>query len=308
VILVLALFGPIVAPTMAWADADVASEQDKAKAAESKAKGDAAMDALKYEEAILAYSQSYALSKNPAVLYSKGRAHQALGQFPAALADLEAFDNEASVELRGRVPGLKERIADIKNHITALMLVCKVDGARVLVRDKQIGVAPLANAISLASGSAKVEVIAEGYFPYVREVNLPGGGTFTLDVQLVPKATQAILVVRSVVAGSQVVVDGKPAGAVPAEVVVGPGTHAVVVRKEGYEESRVSVVTVAGDNKSVDIDLSKQAAISSRWWFWTGVGVIVVGGAVLTYALLTERKAGSGDFSPGQVSGPLLKF
>lgn len=39
-----------------------------------------------------------------------------------------------------------------------------------------------------------------------------------------------------------------------------------------------------------------------------GVGVVVVAGAATTYALLTEKPAGSGDhFQPGQVSAGLVK-
>jgi hypothetical protein len=177
----------------------------------------------------------------------------------------------------------------------------------VLIRDKQIGVAPF-DAVQVVAGTARVEVVAEGYFTYAKEVTLPGGTTFTLDVQLVRKDTQSILAVRSDVAGSQVFVDGKPQGSVPTEVAVGPGTHKVLVRRDGYEETEVSVVTAAGDRKDLKVNPQKNAPITSKWWFWTGIGVVVVGGAVITYALVTERKAGSGDFSPGQLSGPLVKF
>jgi hypothetical protein len=39
------------------------------------------------------------------------------------------------------------------------------------------------------------------------------------------------------------------------------------------------------------------------------VGVIVAGGVVTTAALLTEKKAGTGDsFSPSQISAPLTRF
>ena len=44
--------------------------------------------------------------------------------------------------------------------------------------------------------------------------------------------------------------------------------------------------------------------ITARWWFWTGIGVIVVGAAtaVTVYALTTERSAPTGNFSPGQLA------
>jgi hypothetical protein len=47
--------------------------------------------------------------------------------------------------------------------------------------------------------------------------------------------------------------------------------------------------------------LERSRSIVSRWWFWTAVGLAVAGGVVLTYALTTEKSAGHGTRSPGQV-------
>ncbi|HEU4410425.1 MAG TPA: hypothetical protein VFS43_34540 [Polyangiaceae bacterium] len=41
----------------------------------------------------------------------------------------------------------------------------------------------------------------------------------------------------------------------------------------------------------------------SQWWFWTGAGVLVAGGAATAYALSTEKAPGEGSI--GRVVGPL---
>lgn len=290
------------APRVVWADV---SAEDRAAAAALKKKGDAAMDKLDYEGAIGAYAEAYARAKDPTVLYNKGRAHQALSQYPEALRELELFAAEAPAALKAKVPKLAALIEQIRAKVSKLVVHCNVKSARILVRDR---VTPVDTSLQLEAGSAIVEVTAEGYLPYRKEVTLPGGSDLTVDVVLETSATTGVLSVKSNVAAATVLVDGKPAGAAPTQVVVTAGTHQVVVRSEGYLESEVSAAVSAGATRDVTVTLEKRPAITSHWWFWTGVSVVVVGTAVLTYSLLTERKADSGNFSPGQVSGPLVRF
>ena len=65
---------------------------------------------------------------------------------------------------------------------------------------------------------------------------------------------------------------------------------------------------LAGERKTISVELDKSAGITSKWWFWAGAGVVVVGGVALTAALLTEREADPGDIPPGRVSAPLIHF
>src|SRR5437899_856477 len=67
-----------------------AAEADRVGAL--KKRGDDAMDSLRYADALAAYSEAYSLSKDPALLYNKGRADQALGDYPSALQELERFN------------------------------------------------------------------------------------------------------------------------------------------------------------------------------------------------------------------------
>jgi hypothetical protein len=287
----------------------LAEPSPQERAEELKRQGDAAMDALRYDEAIDAYTRAYAASPDPALLYNRGRVHQARGEWPEALADLDKFARDASPELRARVPKLDELLAEVRSHVSALVLNANVSGARVLVRDKQVGTTPLAGPLQLVAGAARVEVLADGYFDWRRDVDLKGASTTVLDVQLAPRATSGVLRVRAATAGARVFVDDKPIGGAPAEAIVRAGMHRVVVHADGYDDKETSVVVATGDTKDVDLEPDKRPGLTSQWWFWTGVGVIVVGAAVTSVALLTERSPDSGDhFQPGQVSGPLMHW
>lgn len=81
------------------------------------------------------------------------------------------------------------------------------------------------------------------------------------------------------------------------------------MQKEGFEDAATSAVLAAGERKEVALRLESKPTIFSRWWFWTGVGVVVAGGTIVGIALLTEKSPGNGDgFAPEQVRAPLVRF
>jgi hypothetical protein len=281
------------------------SADDRARAAELKRTGDAAIDSMHYREAVEAYAQAYGLVKDPALLYNRGRALQALGDFPGALEALEGFDATAGAPLKSRVPKLGELIAEVRGKVATLAMTCNVAGARVLLRDTVVATTPLKGPARFNAGAATLEVTAEGYLPYRRNVQLPPGGTLELEVTLVAKAKGAILVLRSPVPGTTAIVDGKVAGNPPLEVVVEPGPHKILARAEGYDETETSAIVVVGERKEVDLSFKKNPGITTKWWFWTGIGVVVAGGASVAAALLTERNPSHGDLAPGIVRAPL---
>jgi hypothetical protein len=289
-------------PVMAQAAEPSADEHGRT--AELKRLGDAAMESLRYGEAVDAYTKAYALEKDPALLYNRGRALQAMGDFPAALEALEGFDASANAELKARVPKLAELVAEIRAKVATLALTCNVAGARIVLRDKIVGKTPTSR-LRINAGTANIEVTADGYFPYTKTVELPAGGVLDLQVTLSPKAKAAVLALRAPIAGTTAIVDGKVVGNPPVEVMVDPGSHNIVARAEGYADTKTAFVIAAGERKQVDLSLERKPGITSQWWFWTGLSVVAVGGASLAAALLIERSPSQGDLPPGIVRAPL---
>jgi hypothetical protein len=300
-VLLLLLPGPMVHVARA---ADPSAE-DRARAAELKRRGDTAIDSMRYGEAVDAYTQAYAITQDPALLYNRARALQALGDFPGALEGLEGFANAASPELKARVPKLTDLLAEVRAHVASLVLTCNVAGARVLLRNQVVGTTPLQGPLRTTAGAASLEVTAEGYLPYAKSLDLPPGGELDLEVSLLSKATASILVLRAPVAGTTAIVDGKVAGNPPVEVVVQPGAHRIVARAEGYADSETSAVVSPGEHKQMDLMLKQKPGLTSQWWFWAGVGVVALGGAAVTAALLIERKPSPGDLAPGTIGAPI---
>ena len=287
----------------AAARADEPADAQQGRAAELKTSGDAAMEALRYADVLAAYEEAYAVTKSPALLYNMGRALQALNRFPAALEKLEAFDREAPVDLKQRVPRLAQLIAEIRQRVATVTIRTNVDGARIVVRETVVGRSPLGSPLRLTSGKAVVELEAEGYFPRRETVDLPGGGALALEMPLFSRSTTGILGVRASAAGAEVFVDGRRAGIAPLETNVTGGVHRIVVTHPDHADYETSASVAAGGRKDVTASLESPSVVS-RWWFWGGVGTAVAAGAVVTIALLTERSADSGDIPPGQLKAP----
>jgi hypothetical protein len=277
------------------------------RAAELKRQGDALMFDLRYEEALALYQQSYAIDPNPALLYNQGRAHQARGSFPEALQMLERFDAEAPDNLKERVPNLAELIGQLRNNVTELTIRCNVNGAKVLLHNREIGATPLKRLV-VNAGNAEVQVSAAGHLTVTKKIVLPGGGKLELPIELKTIAGATVLAVRSPVAGAIVFVDGARIGVTPAEANVKPGKRLVVLRHDDYEEATTTAIVEAGVRKQIDVPLVELPAIYEAWWFWTGIGAVAAGVTVGVILGVTEGPVVEGDIPPGVVQAPLISF
>lgn len=295
--MILAPLGPRVAraqPTASPADED-------------KRKGDEAMVALRYEEALDHYRRAYEATKSPALLYNMGRAYEGLGEFPKALDALEEFAEKAPPDLKAKVPKLQELVADVSRRVATIVLGSSEPGAEIRLGEKVLGTTkPGQVVLRVNAGKQKLVVTKEGYFPFERELALEGGRVEHIEARLASRTQNAVLVVRSPISGAAVSVDGRPVGVVPAETFLPPGSHRVGLSRDGYDPAETSVVLAAGERKQVDVPLAERQTLTGKWWFWTAIGVAVVGAGVGTYLAATqERGADTGTIPPGQVKAAL---
>ncbi len=282
--------------------ADAANATNAANAAALKQQADAQFDAKKYQEALALYDQSYALVPQVSIFYNRGRVYQYLGQYPRAEEELTHFDTEAPPDLKAKVPGFAAILADVHAHVATVHVVCSVAGARVLVGSMDMGATPLPD-VHVNAGQQKVEVLADGYYPFHEMIALPGGQTTAVNVELASRDRHGLLVVRSALGGTAVAIDGHAIGIAPTESTLDQGPHAVAVTHEGYADANTHIFLRAGERKELELSPLTKPSIFSRWWFWTITGAVVVSGAAVVsyFALTTEKSGSSGDFSPGAV-------
>lgn len=115
--------------------------------------------------------------------------------------------------------------------------------------------------------------------------------------------------------GAHLYVRGKDMGAVDRERTVRAraGEASVRVVADGYEPYNASM-NLAGDAR-VEVDASMKpnrpaassgglasGGLASKWWLWTTIGAVIVGGAATAVVLTTEKGPQNGEgFQPGQL-------
>jgi eukaryotic-like serine/threonine-protein kinase len=98
---------------------------------------------------------------------------------------------------------------------------------------------------SLPAGNYKVTVTHIGYAPETRVVQIAGGSRTPLDLKLTPN--KGFINVAGSPAGAGIIIDGKETGkTTPSEIMLDPGQHNVVLRKNGYLEASTDIKLSAG--------------------------------------------------------------
>jgi hypothetical protein len=270
-------------------------------AEEAKASADAAFDGRRYAEALELYQTALQRGADARVRYNMGQALSALERYPEALASYQAFLAEAPAGTL--TPAQQDRffalLDELKTRIARLQITCTVPGARVLVRDKVLGTTPLATAVPVNAGRAKVEVIAEGFRPFAQEIDLAGGATRNVTVDLERIDFTGALVVKGNLPDAMVIVDGSYRGSPPLSLRVDQGAHTLVVRRAGYVEQSKEVAMTPGGHTELTFTLRVAPDYTIAY---TGLGIAaagVVGGAITGILAFTTLSDATGQCDTG---------
>lgn len=264
------------------------------RADDLKRRGDEAMEAGRAAEALDAYHRAVQIAPSPALDYNVGRARLALGDFAGALAAFERYEATAPDELRRRTHGLPTVLSELRAKVATLVLRGDLEGARIRIRGAIVVGDPRAS-MRLNAGPADVRVDKEGAEPFVVNLDLAPGRSHELFVALRPERVVAKLAIFAQPSGARIVVDGESRGRAPLELELEPGAHYVLAEAHGYERRRVDVTLARDQSARVDVALVPAAQpLTSRWWFWTGLAVVLVGAGAAAVAATTERAPSSG--------------
>jgi len=276
--------------------AGVARAEDESNASTWKARGDAAMVAGRAADALESYRRAAALEPSPKLDFNIGRALLAMGDMAGALEAFERYDRTAPDDLKAQTHRLAEVMAELRGKVAALEVVAVDDtakGAEVFARGKALGRLPTPP-FTLNPGQVEVRVARSGYEPFVQTLELAPGDKSRLDVAL--RRIVSSLAIASAPTGASVEVDGVLSGPAPLTLALSPGDHQIVVRAPRYQPRTVRVSLAEGKTRQVDVQLAPEAApLTSRWYFWTGVGVIAAGVATAIIAANVERSPSRGS-------------
>lgn len=167
--------------------ATAAFAEDTAKAREAFLKGQALYSASKYKDALAKFEESYAAKPHPATIFNIARCQDQLGDFVKAMTSYKEYLRQSPQA--SDADDVVKAIATIEQKLQAkgsqhLLVYADPPTARVAVDGKDIGVSPAATTI--APGSHKVVITAEGFDPYERAFAMSASRSMEMTVSLRP--------------------------------------------------------------------------------------------------------------------------
>ena len=160
--------------------------------------------------------------------------------------------------------------------------------------------------LQLPPGRYAIRVFERGYAEFTDTFEVLKRKPQELEADLIPVA--GIVTVTANVSQAKVAVDGKLVGSTPFDQDIRAGKHEIMVYADGYQPFRKTYDIKAGKRlPPIVVNLVPMPAggvagkqpIYKKWWFWTIIGAVAVGGAV-TAGVLAAPKEGKTRTFVGQ--------
>ena len=312
-VLALLLFALVfVTAPPARADEDVKGARDQFL------KGGQLVKEADWAGALAAFEESARLRSHPVTTFNIGACLRAMGQYTRAR---RAFAN--ALEESGKTPGAdltpalaeetRRYVGELDKLVANLDLTIAPDGAQIAIDGRPLDAGPNGSFVAgiLPAGPGKpapkgkfrvvidpgthvITISRSGFADAVsRETLAPGA---TVEKELVLDRLPAQLRITSNIVfegqkpknenGAQVLIDGADVGVTPVDINRPAGKYKVIVKKGGFLPFETNASADPGQNVNVTATLREdKPTLTQRWWFWTGVGVLVVGAATTTYFL-----------------------
>lgn len=142
-----------------------------------------------------------------------------------------------TAEYRGETP------IEIEIPLAPLLRITSTpSGADAYIDDANVGKTPVE--VEVAPGTHRIRVTRKNYIPQEETLSVTKDTQLHFDL----KPSWGLLTVDSSPSGAEVIVDGNVVGTTPLkELNLSVGTHRLVLRKEGYGESRVEITIRPGE-------------------------------------------------------------
>jgi hypothetical protein len=211
-----------------------------------------------YEAALADFEQAYELAPHWGLLYNIGRVRAELHAYPAAVEALERYLREGGREVPADRRGEVQReVARLRGLVGRVVLEVERPAVTVVYVDgTEAGSTPMEGPLLVAAGRRTIEIRAEGFMPFRREIAVAGGTEERLRIALTPAATTTgSIFVSSTIPGLTVSLDGEEVGETPLSepMPASPGRHMIEGVRPGYEAEGRSVEVEAGQLASVEL-------------------------------------------------------
>jgi len=285
-----------------------APDEALARARTRFTEGGALVRKAQWAEALTAFEESAGLHPHPVTTYNVGACERALGRYTRARAAFHRAQSQKDDAGAGLPTALTEEVDAFLAEIDHLLVratvtiapadaALSVDGRPLEVETAEpplliAGTAapgpaagtPATFGLLVGPGNHLFTLSRKGYSDIVLNRTLEPGSTPRLAFEM--NRLPAHLAIASNQPAAAVSLDGLDVGTAPVTLERPAGAYRLLVRKQGFTPYETQFTVAAGEEVNLNAPLSpEKKSVVKKWWFWTAIGVGVVGAAVLTYAL-----------------------
>jgi hypothetical protein len=269
-----------------------------------------------FAAAIVAFGEAYRITKRPGLLFSLAQAFRRSYEKtrePSQLGEAIQYytrylATNASGPRRAEAATWLRQLAASSNAQglpappsadsarAQLVIAVNVPDARLKLDGQRVPTLP--HAADVPPGKHHLEVSADGYALYQRDIDVSPGAVFPLNIELV-RSTCRLEVLG--VPGAEVLIDDVPVGLQPSGgFSVASGRHAVEVRQRGYYTWRQTVESNAGASQTLRLTAIPTTRRTTSWVLVGAGAALTLAGGVLGYlALRKQADAQSLQDQPG---------
>jgi PEGA domain len=256
-----------------------------------------------YAGAFTKLDSAYATSKDPRLLWNMAACEKALRHYASVIDLLERYLKESAALIGPEEHRATRELVDrVRGFVNELRLDVQPTGVDVLVDGVKQATTPLQKPLWVDMGKRRLRFEKAGFVPQENELELRGGTSIDLKIELLPEIHQGTLRVltdpRAVISiDGHVVGTGTWIGQLPS------GAHAVHLSAEGKQPRDTEVVIKDRDTSSLQMNLvdeqrgpglyAKDSSSGALWWIVGGVAL--AGAGVGSYFLL---RPGDGPSQP----------
>src|SRR5579859_5052668 len=129
--------------------------------------------------------RAYEIAPNWRLLFNLGQVTYELHDYPAALAAFEKYLSEGGAKVPdARRTQVESDIQKLKARVARLDVASDVAKADVFVDDVAVGTTPFASPLVVSAGRRKITVAKNGYATVTRYVDLAGGDSSQVNVEM----------------------------------------------------------------------------------------------------------------------------
>ncbi len=146
-----------------------------------------------YRAALVEFRRAYQMSHNYKALYNIGQTEFEVQDYAGARTSFQKYLAEGGAEIEaGRRAEVQADIDKLNGRVAKIEIKTNTAGADVLVDDTLIGQAPLKEPLLVSAGRRKITVQKGALPPVTRFVELAGGDTTSVTIDLAAVATEPL--------------------------------------------------------------------------------------------------------------------